>query len=79
VAQYDRAALCGDAAFRNRMVSAARNHKVFAGYHEGMTELAINMCGILGASLGRNCEPSDGGPLKGADVALLKKAVAKMR
>lgn len=78
VAQYDRAALCSDHGFRNRMVSAARNHKVFAGYHEGMTELAINMCGVLGASVDRTCEPSDGGPLQGEDLSLLKKAVAKM-
>ena len=60
------------------MVSAARNHKVFAGYHHGMTLWAINMCGTLGASLGRRCEP-EGGPLKGDDATTLNKAVAKMR
>jgi hypothetical protein len=77
-AEYDRAALCADPAFRNRMVSAARNHRVFAGYHDDVTLWAINMCGILGESTGRRCEPPFGGPLKGEDAATLKKAIAKM-
>jgi len=79
VAEYDEAALCGDAAFRNRMVSAARNHVVFASYHDDMTSWAIDMCGTLGASLGRRCEPAFGGPLKGKDAAVLNNAIAKMR
>ena len=79
VAEYDRAALCSDPAFRNRMVSAARNHRVFANYHDGVTQWAINMCGTLGESLGRRCEPAFGGPLEGEDIATLKKAIAKMR
>jgi len=79
VAEYDRAALCSDRAFRNRMVSAARNHKVFAGYHHGVTLWAISMCGTLGASVHRQCEPAFGGPLKGEDLATLKKAIAKMQ
>jgi hypothetical protein len=78
IAEYDRAALCADPRFRNRMVSAARNHRVFAGYHEGVTLWAINMCGVLGESMGRRCEPAFGGPLKGEDVAMLEKAIAKM-
>lgn len=77
-AEYDRIALCADPAFRNSMVSAVRNHKVFAGYHHGMTLWAINMCGVLGASLNRRCEP-EGGPLEDEDAAELRKAVAKMR
>jgi hypothetical protein len=79
VEEYDEAALCSDRAFRNRMISAARNHKVFANYHDGVTYYAINMCGTLGASLGRQCEPAFGGPLKGDDVVTLKKAIGKMR
>lgn len=78
VAEYDRAALCADQGFRNQMVSAARNHRVFASYHDGVTLWAINMCGTLGESIGRRCEPAFGGPLKGEDVATLKKAIAKM-
>jgi len=78
VADYDRAALCTDQAFRNQMVSAARNHRVFASYHDDVTLWAINMCGVLGESIGRRCEPAFGGPLKGEDVATLKKAIAKM-
>jgi hypothetical protein len=78
VAEYDRGALCGDPAFRNEMVSAARNHKVFAGYHDGVTLWAINMCGAIGESIGRRCEPAVGGPLKGEDAATLKKAIEKM-
>jgi hypothetical protein len=79
IAEYDRAALCGDAAFRNKMISAARNHHVFADYHDGVTSWAIHMCGILGASLDRRCEPAEGGSLKGEDVATLRRAVATMR
>ena len=78
VAQYDRAALCADPAFRNEMVSSARNHRVFANYHDGVTQWAITMCGALGESIGRRCEPAFGGPLKGEDVATLKKAIARM-
>ena len=78
VAEYDRAALCADPAFRNQMVSAARNHKVFASYHDGVTLWAVNMCGVLGESMGRRCEPAFGGPLEGEDAATLKKAIAKM-
>jgi len=36
------------------------------------------MCGILGESTGRRCEPPFGGPLKGEDAATLKMAIAKM-
>jgi hypothetical protein len=79
VVEYDRAALCRDPAFRNRMVSAVRNHRVFADYHDGVTSWAIHMCGTLGASLGRRCEPPEGGPLKGEDVATLNRAIARMR
>jgi hypothetical protein len=78
IAQYDRAELCSDAAFRNRMVSAARNHKVFAGYHDNVTLWAVNMCGVIGESVGRRCKPAFGEPLKGEDLATLKKAIAKM-
>jgi hypothetical protein len=79
VAQYDRAALCEDPAFRNLMVSAARNHMVFANYHAGVTAFAINMCSILGASLGRRCEPASGGPLRGDDVRIARTALAQPR
>jgi hypothetical protein len=79
VDEYDQAALCTDPLFRNRMVSAARNHKVFANYHDGVTFFAISMCGTLGASLGRQCEPAFGGRLKGDDIVTLKRAIMKMR
>jgi len=79
IAEYDRPALCGDHAFRNAMVSAARNHRVFANYHDGVTGWAINMCAVLGENLGRRCEPASDGPLKGEDLATLKRAIARMR
>ena len=79
VTQYDRAALCTDHEFLNRMASATRNHAVVVDYHDRMTAWAINMCGVIGASLGRHCEPSSGGPLVGEDLALLRSAEAKMR
>lgn len=79
VADYDRADLCNDPFFRNRMIEATRNHMRVASYHDTVTAWAINMCGILGASVGRRCQPTDGGPLRGADAALLQKAMRKMR
>ena len=79
VVTFDRAALCRDPAFRNRMVDATRNHLVVADYHDGVTAWAINMCGVLGASLGHRCEPAFGGKLTGKDAELLAKAERKIR
>ncbi|MCL6729280.1 hypothetical protein [Sphingomonas hankyongi] len=76
---YDRGALCADREFGNRMADATRNHAVVVNYHDGITAWAIDMCGVLGASIGRNCEPSSAGPLVGEDLTILRKAVAKMR
>ena len=78
VTEYDRAALCADQSFRNRMSEATRNHMVVVDYHDIITARAIKMCGVLGASLGRKCEPADG-PLKGDDAAFLRKALEQMR
>jgi len=79
VEDYDQAALCSDSAFRNRMVSAARNHMVFAKYHDGVMQYAIDMCGTLGESIGRTCQPAYGGSLKGDDAVTLRNAIARMR
>lgn len=68
VATYDHAALCSDHRFRNQMASAARNHLVIAGLHDGVTQQAIAMCGALARSLGHRCVPVFGGPLSREDA-----------
>jgi len=73
---FDREELCGDQAFRNRMISAARNHYVMLTYHEEVTDDAIYMCGVLGQSLGKTCEPPRGGKLVGDDLKTLREAIA---
>ena len=70
-ASYDRSALCRDHRFRNRMVSAARNHSVIAIMHESVTKRAIAMCGALARSLGHQCLPASGGPLSRQDAESL--------
>jgi hypothetical protein len=76
---YDREALCRDSAFKNRMVQETRQHRVALSYHEGATEDAIYMCGVLGESLGRRCDPNYGGKLAPDDVKVLDKAIAAYR
>ena len=75
---YDRQALCDDPAFRNRMMQETRQHRVALSYHEAATEDAIWMCGVLGESLGRRCNPPKGGQLAGEDAKLLSEAIAKI-
>ena len=79
VSTFDRAALCKDQAFGNRMVAATRSHAVIAGYHGDVTAEAIRMCAILGESLGRRCEPAFGGPFAAPDAELVRKATAEFR
>lgn len=79
VVTYDRTALCGDRAFQNRVAFAARNHMVFTSYFEETLKDAINMCVILGDSLGKACEPKWGGLLKGEDAKFAAEVIAKMR
>lgn len=76
---YDRQALCRDPAFRNRMMQETRQHRVALSYHETATEDAIYMCGALGESLGRRCNPPKGGPLAPDDAKALDKAIARLR
>lgn len=74
-AQYDRESLCADSAFRNRLFEATATHLKAVGFHERLTDSAIAMCGSIGASLQRSCEPSFGGPLSGDDLKTLKTSV----
>jgi hypothetical protein len=77
---YDRAALCADRAFRNRVASAVRNHQVLAGKARSeLTDYAIEMCAAIGQALGKSCVPRWGGPLKGADVKVAAKALREMK
>lgn len=76
---FDRDALCRDHGFRNRMAFAVRSHRVLQDFHDSVTEDAIWLCGVLGESIGRHCNPRHGGPLMGDDAKLLKEAVAKFR
>jgi len=70
--KFDRARLCGDHQFKNRMASATRNHVVIKSLHDSVTEQAIAMCGALAQSLGRKCEPTFGGPLSPEDSRSLR-------
>lgn len=68
-ASYDRTALCADRGFRNRMVSAARNHAVLASYHQDVAVAAIAMCLALADALERpTCEPAWGRELEQSDI-----------
>lgn len=82
---FDRAVLCKDPAFRNRFAAATRDHAVYAEYVSNLTDDAITMCASLGAGIGRTCEPrtggpfgASGGPLKGTDAAVARRAVARV-
>lgn len=77
---YDRAALCADRAFRNRVASAVRNHQVLASDARAeLTRHAIKMCAAIGQELGKACVPRWGGPLVGADEKIAAKAVREMK
>jgi hypothetical protein len=73
-AQYERESLCSDPAFRNRLFEATATHLKAVNFHESVTNSAIRMCALLGASLGRSCEPASGGPLTGADIKTARSA-----
>ena len=75
IASFDREALCGDQAFRNRMIDATRNHMVARSWHDGVTAQAIFMCAALGENVGHRCRPSFGGDLKGEDLSDLERAI----
>jgi hypothetical protein len=77
ITTFDRQALCADHGFRNKIVSAVRNHAVIARYHKDVTDSAIRMCALLGHSLGRRCVPAEGGQLKGSDADVARKAIAQ--
>lgn len=79
VATFDRQALCADHGFRNSFAASLRQHIVFTSYHQGAVEDAINMCIKLGDSLGRHCEPTFGGPLKGSDRDYGRAVITEMR
>lgn len=79
VETYDRQALCGDQAFKNRMAQETRQHRVALSYHEAATEDAIYLCGVLGESLGQRCNPTYGGALAPEDVKIVDQAIRKYR
>jgi len=78
VAAFDGRALCKDQGFKNRVASATRAHTVFVSYYQGMLENAISMCVRLGDSVGKECTPPHGGPLKGKDAEYAARVARKM-
>lgn len=76
---FDRAALCRDQGFKNRVASATRNHTVFVSYFQETLDDAIKACVRLGDSLGKTCRSPRGGPLKGEDAATAAREMAAMR
>jgi len=79
VSTFDGKALCSDQGFNNRVATATRAHTVFLSYFEGPLEDAISVCVRLGDTLGHECAPTYGGPLKGDDAQIAAKAAANMR
>jgi hypothetical protein len=73
---FDRAALCRDHGFRNRVADNVRNHVVWDGFRQRLTDLAIAMCGELGRSLGRQCTPTKGPPLTRAERKIAEQGTA---
>ena len=67
VFSFDRAALCSDHGFRNRMIDSVRDHETNYKYRSRLTDRALRMCGTLGHVLGKECTPSDGASLSEAD------------
>lgn len=76
---FNRRALCGDQGFKNRVATATRNHRVFISYFEEALKDAINMCVIIGDSIGKACEPRFGGPLTGEDAKFGAETLANIR
>lgn len=75
---YDRAPLCADRAFRNRMIDNVRDHGVILSREADLTDYAIGMCATLGRLVGRQCGPPDG-PLDAADRATAHKVLSMAR
>lgn len=79
VFSYDRATLCSDKKFRNRMVDRVRDHGAVYNLRKGLTASAIKMCASLGALLNRDCTPSEGGLLTSEDQRTAKAAADEVR
>lgn len=79
VVSFDRSALCKDRVFKNKVATATRNHRVFISYFEEALKDAINMCVIIGDSIGKTCEPRFGGPLTGEDAKFAAETLANIR
>jgi hypothetical protein len=79
VTVFDREALCGDHAFKNSYAANLRQHIVFESFHQSSLEAAIGTCVRLGDSQGKQCVPTLGGALKGADATYAAEEAAKMR
>src|SRR4051794_16083179 len=57
VSRYDRAPLCADHKFRNRVADSTRNHLVVASYRADLVREAIFMCARLGVAVHKTCAP----------------------
>lgn len=78
--KFNRAALCADHSFRNRVATAARNHEVLAvNARNDVTAYAIKMCVAIARELGRTCTPGYGGPLVGDDAKMVAKALREAK
>jgi len=59
IMRFDRAALCSDKGFRNRVAVGVRNRVVWAGFHGPVVRSATALCEVLGRELGKACTPSE--------------------
>jgi hypothetical protein len=79
VSTFDGPRLCHDEVFKSRVAKATRAHMVYMGYVQGPLQDAINVCLRLGDSLGHQCTPEYGGPLRGDDATYAKKVLTSLK
>ena len=73
VITYDKAALCGDAAFKKRVADKVRDHQNILSERGELVRSAIDVCSSLGRIVGKKCVPFRGGPLVGGDAQFAEK------
>jgi hypothetical protein len=57
IVNFDRASLCMNKAFRNKVATAVADHRKVVSLRERLLRKAAEMCTVIGQSLGRRCTP----------------------
>lgn len=74
VVRYNRAALCRDAGFRNRVADDVGHHVSWDSFRHDLTKDAIRMCAVIGHALGKQCTPASGPPFTPAEERIVSEA-----